>query len=82
MKFKEGELYEVLFKDHACGSDEPLLCSVVGFVVHDEPNHVLLSSWVVHTIDPEIFNHNLEKTVILKKCILSKKKFVRIKAKK
>lgn len=73
MKFKEGFLYEVQFKDHAVGVREPMLCHAVGYVLEDRDDYVYFSSWIVKTKDIDLFNSNLESFVVLKACIESRR---------
>lgn len=74
-KFKKGELYKVRFKDHCVGSKEVMVCEVVGWLVKQDRDSIVLSSWVVITEDQQVFNDNHEPTTILKSCIIRKRKF-------
>ena len=70
MKFKIGSLYEIVeFKDHSVGTKLPVTCKAVGYVIEDHKEYVLLSSWVVITTDIDLFNNNLEHTIVIKSCI-------------
>lgn len=81
VKYNKGELYEVVFKDHATGNDCPIVCSAVGYVIADNVDYIRLSHWIVHTDCADTYNLNLEKTVILKCCIIERKRLCKIKMK-
>lgn len=74
MIFQKNKLYKIRFFDHAISLDSPMVCECVGFCVEDEKDYVVLSSWICITDDVEVFENNLEKTVLLKSCIIKSRK--------
>ena len=74
IKFQEGYLYEVTFKDHATNLDGYFVCTAYGVCLGDFRDYVKFSSWIVRTDDVELFNSNLEKFVVVKSCIESARK--------
>lgn len=74
VKFKPGDLYEINFYDHCTGHDSPFNCFVVGYVLDDDDAYVKLSHWIVNTDERDVFKDNLEKVIILKSCIIKRKK--------
>ena len=81
LKFQQGLLYEISFKDHSVGPAGLLICSVVGYCIMDDIECVQLSSWIVHTSDQELYNDNLEKTTIVKSTITGVRKICKTKMK-
>lgn len=73
MNFKKGKPYEIIFLDHSAGLMSIVQCCAVGYVIKDEKDFVLLSSWIVKTEDEKIFKSNLETIAIIKKCIKQKR---------
>ena len=75
MKFEICKIYKVRFYDHCIGKAEKMICEVVGWVVQDEKDFVVLTSWIVDTDDKQIKKDNVEVTTLLKSCIIRKRKF-------
>lgn len=73
-KFQVGKLYKVRFYDHCIGASDKMTCEVAGWVIKDESDHVVLSSWVVDTKDTQIKKDNVEPVTIIKSCIIRKRK--------
>ncbi len=65
---KLPKLYHITFHDHTCGTDEPLTCHVVGWLLKKTKKFITITSWVVD--DVEAFENNLEKVCIVRSCIL------------
>ena len=68
-----NKLLRVKFWDHAFQGNEPILCEVAGWLIEETNKYLVLSCWITHTDDREVFNNNLEKIIILKSCIKSKR---------
>ena len=75
VKFKTGELYELLFQDHAVGSHTPFMCKISGYIIEDNKDYVSISPWIVLTDDESVVRNNLEIFSILK-CAIKKKKLI------
>jgi len=83
MKFKIGSLYEIIFWDHCTGQDaEPIKFAACGYVLKDDKQSVVFTTWFSLNTDKESFNKNVETFCILKNCIISRKKFESGKEKK
>ena len=67
------KLIWVEFLDHATHSDTPITCQVVGWLLTETKGHILISHWRTLNLDESEFNANLEKTVILKSCIIKRR---------
>jgi len=76
MKFEKTKMYKIRFYDHCIGQSDKMICEVVGWVLKDEPEHVVLSSWMVDTKDAQIKKDNVEPISIIKSCIIRKRKYV------
>jgi hypothetical protein len=68
-EFTEGQHYIVEFLDHFVGHDEPILCQVSGWVTKDDPDYVVLTTWLVLTDDRSIEEDNREMVAIIKSTI-------------
>ncbi len=73
-KFEVGGLYKIRFNDHSIGTEEKMTCEVVGWVIKDDVDHVVLTSWVVQTKDEQVKKDNVEPTSILKPVIIRSRK--------
>ncbi len=75
MKFKKGDLYEVVFWDHSSHKD-PFKFAAVGYVLKDDNNFVQITSWLPLNIEEHDndFDSNCEMFCIMKSCIISRKK--------
>lgn len=73
MKFIEGKLYMVRFLDHTCGVDHLVEIDVVGWVIKQDEDCLVLSHWKIDSDDKEIVRNNYEYTSLAKKIILSKR---------
>ena len=74
-KFEENKLYKIRFYDHSVGSHDKMICEVVGWVVKDDDEHVVLTSWVVDTDDKQIKRDNVEPVSILKAVMIRSRKY-------
>lgn len=74
-KFEFHKLYKIRFYDHSIGSKEKMICEVVGWVIKDEVDHVVLTSWLVDTEDVQVKRDNVEPVSILKAVIISSRKY-------
>ena len=72
--FKKGELYKIRFYDHCIGKKDKMVCEVVGWVVEDDKEHVVVTHWIVDTDDEEVKRDNIEPVSLIKSCILRKRK--------
>jgi hypothetical protein len=73
MQFKKNHLYVIEFLDHAIGEavkEKPLKCQVSGWVINQNEDHVVLTSWLVISDDDELVKNNYEHVSILKGVIL------------
>ena len=73
-KFQEGKLYKIRFYDHCIGSHEKMICEVAGWIIKDDTQHVVITSWILDTDDPEIKKDNVEPVSIIKSCIIRSRK--------
>lgn len=73
-KFQLGKLYKIRFYDHCVGISDKMICEAVGWVIKDDPHHVVITSWIVDTKDKEVKDENIEPTTIVKTCIIRKRK--------
>lgn len=64
------KLYQLTFKDHVRDHDEALICHVVGWLIKENDDSYVISSWIVDG-DKETFNNNLEKFCILKSTVVN-----------
>lgn len=74
MKYEEGAVYYVKFLDHIKGHDKPLMCQVVGWVIEDNNDSVVLSWWEPEDMDIEMVKVNRELITIVKSTIKKKRK--------
>jgi hypothetical protein len=74
-KFELNKLYKVRFYDHCVGSQNKMTCQVVGWIIKDEDDFIVTTSWIVDTEDAQIKKDNVETTVILKKVMISARKY-------
>ena len=70
-KFQVGKCYHIKFYDHCVGYDDVVLVEVVGFVYEQDDKQVKLTHW--KEFHPE-WKTNVEKTLIVKSTIISKRK--------
>lgn len=73
-KFLEGCIYKIRFYDHCIGSEDKMICEVVGWCIKDAGEHVVLSSWVVDTKDAQVKKDNVEPMSIIKATIIRSRK--------
>lgn len=73
-KFVKNKLYKIRFYDHSIGTSEKIVCEVVGWVIDDDKDRVLLSYWIVDSKCEETKKGNMEPVSIIKSCILKAKK--------
>ena len=59
-KYKVGTLYKVTFFDHCIGQHNKMICEVVGWILGDHDEHIVLTPWVVLTTDEDIKKDNVE----------------------
>lgn len=74
-KFELEKLYKIRFYDHCIGSQEKMICEVVGWVIKNDKDYVVLTSWVVDTKDHQVKKDNVEPMSILKAVIISSRKY-------
>lgn len=74
-KYEEGKLYKIRFYDHCIGSHDKMVCEVVGWIVEDFSDHVVLTCWRVDTEDIQVKRDNVEPVSILKGVILTSRKY-------
>jgi hypothetical protein len=73
MNFKKDKLYYIKFLDHFINGDNEMVCETVGWVLSQNTKSVTIATWRNVTDDKETFENNLEKTTIIKSCILKKR---------
>lgn len=73
MKFQKDKLYYLKFKDHSAGIKNIMIIEAVGWVVKDEKDYVVFTSWLVNNDDKEIVDNNHEPFSIVKSCIIKKR---------
>lgn len=74
-KFIKGKLYKIRFYDHCIGSHDKMICEVVGWLLKDDKEHLVLTNWVVDTKDHQVKKDNVEPVSIIKSTIISSRKF-------
>ena len=74
-KYIEHKLYKIRFYDHSIGTTDKMVCEAVGWVVKDDPDYVVLTSWKVDTKDVQVKRDNVEPVSILKAVIISSRKY-------
>ena len=74
-KYEIGTLYKLTFYDHSIGMQEKMVCEVIGWVIKDDPHHVVLTAWKVKTGDDEVRRDNVEPVSILKAVIINSRKY-------
>lgn len=72
-RFRIGRAYWIKFLDHSIGIKGKMEIEVVGWVIEDHPDHVILSHWMVQSNDKSVVDDNHEPTSLIKSCIVRKK---------
>ncbi len=62
------KLYHLTFLDHVMGTDKPLTCFLVGYLIKENDDSYVVSPWIVN--NPDYVDNNFEKFCILKSTIL------------
>jgi hypothetical protein len=75
-KFLKNKLYKIRFYDHCIGRKSKMVCEVVGWVIEDDTEHVVLTPWIVDTDEEDVKRDNVEPYSIIKSCIIRKRKLV------
>lgn len=76
MKFKIGSVYYVKFLDHIKGHDKPLVCQIVGWVIEDNDDYIVISWWEPEDSDSQMVKDNRELLTIVKSTISKKRKLL------
>lgn len=74
MNFQKDKIYYIKFYDHCTGSDEEMICEVVGWAQENKKNSVSLAYWVVDTDDKIVKKENAGLVNIIKSTIIKKRK--------
>ena len=75
-KFVQGKLYKIRFLDHSVGSIDKMTIEAVGWCISDNPEHVVISHWLVDTKDKQVKRDNIEPCSIIKSCIIRSRKLM------
>ena len=74
-KYELGQLYKIKFYDHCIGSQDKMVCQVVGWCIKDDTEHLVLTPWIVNTDDHQTKKDNVEPFSIIKSTVISSRKY-------
>lgn len=61
------------FLDHVVRDDNPVTCSVVGWLIKEDDTKIVLSYWLIDDPDPTVVLDHMEYITILKSCVLRRR---------
>jgi hypothetical protein len=67
--WQQDRLYQITFLDHCVGMKEVMKCQTVGWLIKEDPEYIVLTSWRVVHEDKGMVDDNHEPTVIIKSTI-------------